>query len=1048
MVVFQLRDESGTSPGSSKNLPPGVKFVQSLAGHRGLVTSLAFDPLGRTLASGSFDGFVKLWEVTSGKLLHSLKGHQNGISGVAFNPEGGTLASGSYDNTVIIWETTSGEMKTMLKGHILPVTSVSFRPDGNALASASWDRTIKVWDTTTGKLLRTLVAHKVTVNSVSFHPDGWMLASASNDQSVKRWEAISGKLLHTLERHTGFVRSVAFDPAGQTLASASDDQTVKLWEPSGTQLLRTLEGHTRRVEAIAFSAGGKLLASKSADGTIRLWNCETWKTVGVIPGLAPKYPRDCAALAFHPTLPLLAAAWSQIGARGDYQLINLWELDLDVLLGRGAALQPATRTVNHTSAKIVLIGESNVGKSCLAMRIAEDRYPTDGEHGSTHGMRFWAMRSERLSPSAAAPAGERRDVVLWDLGGQDEYRLVHQLFLNDTTVALVLLDPSRGRSSFEEAEAWNRRLEQQLQGRRAVKLLVGTKADQPNEAIDRQGIEILCQECGFSGYFETSAFTTRGISELREAIARAIDWNVGVTSRPEFFQRTRDEIQRRQKNEVVLHLTDLYRALLTTDARDREKDEVIEVTRQLAAQGVISLAQLANGEIVLVLQVQEIERYAGSLILAARNNPRGVPALELRAIAAPDLSLPKISASERLPRGQERTVLDCTVQLLVEHGICFQHEGLLVFPTLFDRAPARRDEDLSHAVSLYYDFSGAIDNTYASLVSWLVLTQAFGRLRLEANRAEFEIGNQGLCGLRKVPRPRGFAHIDIYFESETPPQLRDEFISFVEGHLRQHGIDVCEYIRAVCPRGFNFDDETLRMRVAAGHEDVMCPRCDHRHPLTGGVESARERDPDLATRTWALKTTVDRRRRESATQVIKKVEALSESSKSIRPLRLLHLSDLHFTSETSVSARLQALEADLRRGDGMAFDDLDYLIISGDFTNRGEIGGFEKSYEFVSQLTSDFGLSAERCIFVPGNHDVVDTLDAIGVAETQKDCATASGCSKARRSSPPIRRSTRCDLSLSLTVSSTNSCCGHIRPIVADREWQFRIGIPACNSSL
>jgi len=81
-------------------LPPGVKLIRTLDGHEHVVWSVAFDSQGGTLASGSGDQTVKLWEVQSGKLLRPLEGHENGVFGVSFDPQGGTLASGSGDRTV------------------------------------------------------------------------------------------------------------------------------------------------------------------------------------------------------------------------------------------------------------------------------------------------------------------------------------------------------------------------------------------------------------------------------------------------------------------------------------------------------------------------------------------------------------------------------------------------------------------------------------------------------------------------------------------------------------------------------------------------------------------------------------------------------------------------------------------------------------------------------------------------------------------------------------------------------------------------------------
>ncbi len=111
-------------------------------------------------------------------------------------------------------------------------------------------------------------------------------------------------------------------------------------------------------------------------------------------------------------------------------------------------------------------------------------------------MRFWPMEAEELHEAAKPPDGARRDVVLWDFDGQDEYQLVHQMFLHDTTLALVLIDPTRGRAAMDEARDWKKRLEKPLGKDRAVKLLVGAKVDKKRDLIDQKGIDALSRECG------------------------------------------------------------------------------------------------------------------------------------------------------------------------------------------------------------------------------------------------------------------------------------------------------------------------------------------------------------------------------------------------------------------------------------------------------------------------------------------------------------------------------------------------------------------------
>jgi len=126
------KKKSGPKPGgtgqdaAALQLPPGVTLHSSLAGHTGAINSVAFDPQGESLASGSRDCTVKLWEARSGKLLRTLEGHQSAVWSVAFDRQGETLASGSDDETVKLWEVGSGKLLRTLEGHQRTVRSVAF----------------------------------------------------------------------------------------------------------------------------------------------------------------------------------------------------------------------------------------------------------------------------------------------------------------------------------------------------------------------------------------------------------------------------------------------------------------------------------------------------------------------------------------------------------------------------------------------------------------------------------------------------------------------------------------------------------------------------------------------------------------------------------------------------------------------------------------------------------------------------------------------------------------------------------------------------------
>ncbi|MCP4696092.1 MAG: GTP-binding protein, partial [Gammaproteobacteria bacterium] len=800
---------------------------------------------------------LRIWDTSAGRLIIKKElPDGNILHSLAWSPDGKYLAGGGEDTNLYLWISPSLKDFHVFNGHKGYINSVAYSPDGRLLATGASDNTIRLWDTETGKSLRTLKGHSVSVYSVAFSPDGKFLASTGFDHAVRLWDVSTGKSIQILLGHTDYVPCTSWSPDRYSLGSAgAGDKSVRLWDVITGRLVNVLEGHTGSVISLSFSADGRILATKSNDRTVRLWNTANWSQIAKLDEFADR-KNIWSNLLFHPSQPAVLAT---LGGQ-ENRSIRIWDLELNDLLG---AAEIETR-MQYISAKIVLVGESNVGKSCLAMRLAKDRYPKDHEHGTTHGMRFWPMDVERLHVSAKPPPGQRREVVLWDLGGQDEYRLVHQLFLHDTTLVLVLIDPTRGRAAFDEARDWNKRLEKHLGKDKSVKLLVGAKQDKPNnELINRDAINELCRECGFADYIDTSARTNRNIKSLRKAIASALDWDrLAMTSRPGLFQRIYDDLEaRRKRGEIVLLLKDLKNAIKKAHPQDYEEAAAKAVADQLATQGVIVQTCLTKGEEALVLQLPIIERYAGSLILAARNNPRKVPALEERLLGSREIPLPGIGKKDRLNRPQECVVLECIAELMIQHGICFRHEGLLIFPTLFQEIMNRdSDEKIQHSVSLSYDFMGPTDNIHAALVARLMISEEFGKGRLWRTRTEFDNPDEGICGIQRIKHEGGLAYMDLFFAEATVGDRRSLFTRFVEDHLRHQGGEVHEH-KAIKCRGCQREiaADIVRANVAVGEKDVVCPWCRTQTLISEDVKEIREHDPESDTKFHTLQQKVEKR---------------------------------------------------------------------------------------------------------------------------------------------------------------------------------------------
>ncbi len=276
----------------------------TLDSHRDGINCIAFHPIFSSIASGSEDYTIKIWDWELGELEKTIKGHTRAVLDVDYGgPKGGyILASCSSDMTIKLWD-PADDYKNIrtLSGHDHSVSAVRFIPSGvtgaasgNLLVSASRDTTLMIWDVAMGYCVRTLRGHSAWVRDVCPSPDGRFLLSTGDDMTVRLWD-ISGpdpdtKL--TMFGHEHYVECCALAPpssyqylaaiAGQKkdlsavgtaefIATGSRDKTIKLWDSRGT-CVATLAGHDNWVRAILFHPSGKYLLSASDDKTIRCWD--------------------------------------------------------------------------------------------------------------------------------------------------------------------------------------------------------------------------------------------------------------------------------------------------------------------------------------------------------------------------------------------------------------------------------------------------------------------------------------------------------------------------------------------------------------------------------------------------------------------------------------------------------------------------------------------------------------------------------------------------------------------------------------------------------
>ena len=377
--------------------------IDLLIGHTASVRSVAFSPDGRTLASGSKDNTIRLWDMQTRTLRKTLIGHTGSVSNVAFSADGKILASGSSDSTICLWNMETGTRLKTLTGHTEMVLSVWFSPDGKTLASASTDSTMHLWDTQSGGLRKTLsLTHPQEILEMAFSPDGNTLVTWCWDNPIFLWDVQTGERREAATRESrDVVNSIAFSPDSKTFASAMNNGTIRLWNIQTGELSRILIGHTYFVFCAAFSPDGKMLASGSYDGTLRLWDGET----GELRNTHTGYTSEVANVAFSPDGNTLA------GAMGN-DTVGLWNAQTG-MLRRMLKIHPQTHSIESVTfspdGKVLAGGGYG---SVVHLWNAET-----GEHQNTLGGQYVeSVTSVAFSVDGTTLASANRDktVQLWD----------------------------------------------------------------------------------------------------------------------------------------------------------------------------------------------------------------------------------------------------------------------------------------------------------------------------------------------------------------------------------------------------------------------------------------------------------------------------------------------------------------------------------------------------------------------------------------------------------------------------------------------------------
>ncbi|WP_434445005.1 protein kinase domain-containing protein [Lentzea sp. E54] len=320
-------EQSTTSAAAQPGQPEEITEHVQLTDHKASVSSIAWSPDGKLLASaedglGSGGAIVRIWDVAAGKLVGTVQ-NPDGPGGatacaVAISPDGKILAAGGNrtgDSTTYLWNLADRTQIGALEDARSIMKCLRFHPDGKTVVGLTHTGGLKVWDVATrkvriglteangsselaftqdgkllayagtkyqeikivdpatGKTVRTITDS--TGDGVAFSPDGKTLAVPDDDSrnSLQLWDVATGQSKAVFDRTEGdgIITKALYHPDGKTIATWGHGNAVQLWDVASKSVRATVIGAGAKIETVAFDPKGERIACGGADKSVRIW---------------------------------------------------------------------------------------------------------------------------------------------------------------------------------------------------------------------------------------------------------------------------------------------------------------------------------------------------------------------------------------------------------------------------------------------------------------------------------------------------------------------------------------------------------------------------------------------------------------------------------------------------------------------------------------------------------------------------------------------------------------------------------------------------------
>ncbi|MCD6012500.1 MAG: PQQ-dependent catabolism-associated beta-propeller protein [Flavipsychrobacter sp.] len=649
----------------------------------------------------------------------TLAGHAGGTYHAILSKDNQKILSCGDDGSIKLWTIRNKKCIKVFSGHTAPVYCVAWSNDERYIISGGSDNDVRLWDAETGNCMAVLSGHKQFILSVVWSWNNNIIISGGFDDSIRLWDAKTGQCLRVLEGHSSYVAAIALYGKNYFF-SASCDRTIRLWDIRSGLCVQTFTGHECPIRTITVNNDKRLLYSGDGNGNVLTWDIS--------------------------------------------ELADIKKTDRVII---------DQEQVQYVSAKVLLAGDTGVGKSGLAERLINNQFV---KTVSSHARKAYTMESQ----TAKDPNGStlHKETILWDLAGQPAYRLVHQLSMGDAALACVLFDNRSETNPFESPAYWSQVLDQSCTNTKIKKLLVASRIDVGGLPAGKERIEAFAKDNGFGQFIPTSANTGEGCTELVEAIRNAIPWDdIPKVTTTRTLAAMRDYMALlKSKRPAAQSENNSYKDLLTIgelhegfSAYFGEKlstDDFIAHLSSLEASDTIDLlvfhtvSPKPKPADKVLLDPTRLDAYASAILVAAKDEPDGPGHLAESKVLDGGF---KLEPKERVTdKESERHLLWYVMETLISRDLALREQikgiDYIVFPSQCT-TELRYPGVAAFGVAL--GFAGPVKSIYATLIAQLAHYEGFSKRAFFQDAAAYTSKEGGRYIIRLKDLGHGKGELEI-----------------------------------------------------------------------------------------------------------------------------------------------------------------------------------------------------------------------------------------------------------------------------------------------